>query len=70
MSLEHYQFHLIVAKYTNAVQVSGTLEFSHHYLTQQTYTHTDRILHSINTHSCALTDSPTVACDEQLVSIT
>ena len=69
MSLEHYRCQLIFAKDTKAVQVSDTVDFRLHHLTQTTLTHADRILHSIYTLSCALTDAPTVFCDAQLRDI-
>ena len=69
VSLEHYWCQRIVTKDTKAVQVSDTVKFIHHYLTQPTLTHDDKILHWINTLSCDLQDSPTIACDAQLRAI-
>ena len=70
VSLEHYHCQLIIARDTRVVQVSDTVEFCHHYLSQPTLTHTDRILHGMNTLLCALMDAPTVACNAQLRAIT
>ena len=56
-------FQLVVARDTKAVQVSNTVEFSYHFLTQLTLTNEDRILYSMNNLLCALINAPTVACD-------
>ena len=69
MSLEHYRWQLIVAKYTKEFQVSDTVKFCHYYLTQTTITHADRFLHGINTLLCALIDTHTINCDTQLIAI-
>ena len=42
----------------------------HHYIKQPMLTHSDRVLHGMNTLSCDLTDAPAVNCDEQLIVIT
>ena len=46
------------------------MEFFHHYLTQPILMHAERILHGINTLSCALKDALTITCDAQLRAIT
>ena len=70
MSLENYRCQLIFAKDTKAVQVLDTVEFIHHYLTQPTLIHTDRILHGINTILYALKYSQEITCYAQLRDIT
>ena len=66
VSLKHYCCQLVVAKYTTAVQVSDTIEFRHHYLTQPSVTPEDIILHGMDTLPCNLEDAPTAACYAQL----
>ena len=36
IALQHYRCHTIVAKATRAAQISDTVEFRHHHLTQPT----------------------------------
>ena len=67
--LQHYRCHTIVAKATRAAQISDTVEFRHHHLTQPTITPMDRIAHGVNTLTFALHKSPHIACDNQLFSI-
>ena len=68
-SLEHYCCQCVSYKYTKAVQVSETLDYLHHYLTQQTLTPEDRVLYGLQTLTCALEYAPTETCDSQLRDI-
>ena len=68
-SLEYYRCQRVAPKEPKAVQVSDTLEYSHHYLTQPTLTPEDCFLHGIQTLTCALEDAPTEMCDTQLRAI-
>ena len=67
--LQHYRCHTIVEKSTRAAQVSDTVEFRHHHLTQPIVTPMYRIVHSVTTLTCALHKSPNIACDNQLAAI-
>ena len=64
--LQHYRCHTIVEKSTRAAQVSDTVEFRHHHLTQPTVTPMDGIVHGVNTLTCALHEAPTITCNNQL----
>ena len=55
---QHYRCHTIVAKATRAVQIYDTVEFRHQHLTQPEVTPMDRIVHGVNTLTCALNDAP------------
>ena len=68
-ALQHYQCHTIVAKSTEAPQVSDKVEFRHHHLTIPDITLDDRIFHRMTTLTCALRDSPVIACNNQLARI-
>ena len=70
VALDHYRCQIVVAKDTKAAQVSDAVEFRHQHLTQPTLTPADRVLHGINTLSCALEKTPAVICDAQLNAIT
>ena len=69
MSLEHYRCHKVVSNATRETSITDTVEFRHHYLTQPVLTPEDRLLHGMNTLSCALKDAPSVACDAQLQAL-
>ena len=58
-----------MAKAIRLAQVSDTVEFRHHHLTQPTVTQMDRIFHGVTTLACALHEAPTIACDNQLAAI-
>ena len=49
VALQHYRCHTNVAKATRAAQISDTVEFRHHRLTQPEVTPMDRIVHGVNT---------------------
>ena len=49
--------------------MSDTLEYRHHYLTQHTLISEDRVIHGLQTLTCALEDAPIQMCDEQLCAI-
>ena len=68
-SLEHYRCQHVAPKDTKAVQVSDTLEYWHHYLTQPNLTPEDCVLHGLQTLTCALEDAPIQMCDAQLRAI-
>ena len=68
-ALQHYRCHTIVAKSTRAVQISDTVEFRHHQITQPEVTPMNRIVHGVNKLTCALQDAPQIACDNQLFNI-
>ena len=67
--LEHYRCQRVAPKDTKAVQISDTLKYRHHYLTQPTLTPEDRVLHGLQTLTCALEDAPIQMCDEKLRAI-
>ena len=69
VALKHYRFHTIVAKATRAAQVSETVEFRHHYLTQPTVTPMYRIVNGVTTLTCALHDAPTISYENHLAVI-
>ena len=69
VALQHYRCHTIVAKTTHAEQISDTVEFIHHHLTQPEVTPMNRIVHGMNKLTCALQDAPHIACDNQLFAI-
>ena len=69
VALQHYRCHTIVAKSTRAAQISDTVEFIHHHLTQPTVTPIDHIVHGVNKLTCALHDAPHIACDNELLAI-
>ena len=66
VAIQHYLCHTIVAKATRAVQISDTVEFRHHHLTQPKVTPMDCIVHGMNTRTCALKDAPQIAYDNHL----
>ena len=68
-SLEYDQCQHVSQKDTNAFQVSDTLEYCHHYLTQPTITPEDHVRHGLQTLTCALEDTPIQMCDKQLFAI-
>ena len=69
VALQHYRCHTIAEKATRAAQISDTVEFRHHHLTQPTVTPMDRIFHGVNKLTCALQDAPHIACKNQLLAI-
>ena len=69
VALQHYRCHKIVAKATHAAQISDTVEYRHHHLTQPTVTPMDRIVHGVNKLTCDLHDAPYIAGDNQLLAI-
>ena len=69
VALQHYRCHKIVVKATRTAQISDTVEFRHHHLTQPEVTPMDRIFHGVNKLTCALKDAPYIACDNQLFAI-
>ena len=69
VALQHYRCHNIVDKSTHAVQISDTVEFRHQHLTQPEVRPMDRIVHGVNTLTCALKYAPQIACDNQLFAI-
>ena len=69
VALQQYCCHTIVSTATRVAQISDTLEFRHHHLTQPTVTSMDRIVHGVNKLTCALHDNPHIACDNQLLAI-
>ena len=60
----------MVAKDTNAEQVSDTVKLHHQHITQPSLISDNRVLHVMQTLMSALQDAPTVACDAQLMVIT
>ena len=68
-SLEHYRCQRVAPKDTKAVQISDTIEYRHHYLTQPTLTPDDHVLHGLQTLTYALEDEPVQMCDKQLHAI-
>ena len=68
-SLENYRCQRVVAANICAIQVSDTVEFLHHYLTQPTLTPGDHILHGLAQLTEALEDKPSSLTNEQLEDI-
>ena len=68
-SLEQYRCQCVAPKDTKAVQVSVTLDYRQHYLTQPTLTPEDSVLHGLQMITCALEDATTEMCDTQLPSM-
>ena len=68
-SREHYHCQRVALKDTKSVQMSDTLDYRQHYLTQPTLTPEDCILHDLQTITCALKDAPTEICDAELWDI-
>ena len=68
-SLEHYQCQCVAPKDTKAVQISDTLEYRHHYLTQPTLTPEDPVFRGLQALTCALEDAPSQMRKEQLRAI-
>ena len=56
-------------KDTKSVQISKTHKYRYHYLTQTTLTPEYRVLHGLQTLTCALEDAPSKMCEEQLRAI-
>ena len=52
-----------------AVTISDTVDFLHQYITAPTVTPADRILHSINTLTGAIKETPIAVYDAQLKAI-
>ena len=69
VALQHYSCHTIVAKATRAVQISNTVDLRHQHLTRPEVTPMDCIVHGVNTLTCALRDTPQIACDNHLFAI-
>ena len=69
-SLNHYRCFHVVYVVTKALLFSDTVEFMHEYLSQPTFSKSDRIGHAINFISCAVKESPTTIYHEQLTEIT
>ena len=59
----------VVVKDTKAAQVSDTVEFRHHHITQPSLMSDNRVLPGIQNLRGALENSPTVAFDAQLTEI-
>ena len=56
-------------KTTRTVEITDTVDFRHHHLTQHEVTPMDSIIHGVNKLTCALKDAPQIACDNQLFAI-
>ena len=69
VALQYYLCHTILAKATRKVQISDTVEFRHQHLTKTEVTPMERILRGVNTLTCALKDTPQIACDNHLFAI-
>ena len=69
VALQHYRCQTIVAKSKCAVQISDTVDSHHQHLTEPKVTPMDRIVHGVNTLTCALKDAPHIACDNHLFAI-
>ena len=63
VALQQCRRQTIEEKFTQAAQVSDTVEFRHRNLTQTTVTPMDRIVHVMTTLTCSLHNDPTIACD-------
>lgn len=61
VSLEHYRCSKVFDAKTKHIQVSDTVEFRHHRLTQPTITAHDQVIHSITNLTAALQNNPTPA---------
>ena len=58
-----------MAKATRLAQISDTVEFRHHHLTQITVIPMERIFHRVNTLTCALHGAPHIACDNHFFAM-
>ena len=61
VALQHYRCHTIVEKATHTAQITDTVKFRHHYLTQPKVTFMDPIVHGVNNLTCDLQDAPHIA---------
>ena len=68
-SLEHYRRQRVAPKDTKAVQISNTLKYRNHYLTQPTPKPEDCVLHGLETLTCALEDALIQMCNGKLRAI-
>ena len=69
VALQHYFCYTIMAKSTWVAQISDTVEFRHHRLTQPTVTPMDCIVHGVKKFTCDLHNTPHIACDNKLLLI-
>ena len=65
VAVYHYRCQNVIAHNTKAAQVSDTVEFRHHHITQPSPTSNGRYLHGMQTLTGALKNAPTVAYDAQ-----
>eukprot|EP00804_Cyclotella_cryptica_P010878 CCRYP_008802-RA/>CCRYP_008802-RA protein AED:0.43 eAED:0.43 QI:0/-1/0/1/-1/1/1/0/164 len=68
-ALLHYRCFQVIDVSTKNLVISDTVEFHHSYLHQPTVTYEDRLLHTINFLSTAISDAPANAIDTQLDAI-
>jgi hypothetical protein len=67
VSLEHYHFHCIIDAKTKSLLISDTVDLRHHYLAILTVTPANTIVHSLDTISNAINNSPsTTRCGARL----
>ena len=69
VALQHYRCHTTVAVATCAAQISYTVEFRHHHLTQPIVTPMDGIVRGVNKLTCTLHHAPHITCNNQLLAI-
>ena len=69
VAAKQYRCQRVVAKDTNAEQVSDTAEFCHQHITQSSLTSNDRVLYGMHTLTVALREAPTIAWYAQLTAI-
>ena len=69
-ALDHYRCEQVIPRDTKSVTISDTVDFIHKYITAPTVTPVDLILHSINTLTGAIKETPITVYNAQLKAIT
>ena len=64
-ALGHYYCEQVIPRDTKAVTIADTVEFLHQYITAPTVTLANRILHSIDTLTGAIKETPIAVYDSQ-----
>ena len=68
-ALDHYRYEHVIPRDTKAVTISDMVDFLHQYITAPTVTPDDHILHTINTLTGAIKETPITVYDAQLKGI-
>ena len=69
MAMGSYRCDKVIPRDTLAVTISDTIKYRHDHLTLPSVTHTDRILHGLQSLTGTLVDVPTARGDAQLKAI-